>query len=91
VRAAIEDLGDDVKVEGRAGYTPFVRARQFAAVATTRTRLDVGLRYKEPPDSDLLVPSKGPGMGSHKLTLERSEQLTDEVEGLLRVAYEQSG
>ncbi|HET8984554.1 MAG TPA: DUF5655 domain-containing protein [Trueperaceae bacterium] len=91
LRAAIEDLGDDVSVQGRGGYTPFVRARQFAAVATTRSRLDVGLRYREPPASALLVPSKGPGMGTHKLTLERAEQLTDEVEELLSVAYQQSG
>ena len=78
-------------VQGRGGYTPFVRARQFAAVSATRTRLDVGLRFTEPPESELIVPSKGPGMGSHKLTLERPEQLTDEVEELLRVAYEQNG
>ncbi len=91
LRALIEDLGDDVAVQGRGGYTPFVRARQFAAVSATRTRLDVGLRFTEPPESELIVPSKGPGMGSHKLTLERPEQLTDEVEELLRVAYEQNG
>lgn len=91
LRALIEDLGDDVAVQGRGGYTPFVRARQFAAVSATRTRLDLGLRFTEPPVSELIVPSKGPGMGSHKLTLERPEQLTDEVEELLRVAYEQNG
>lgn len=91
LRAAVEDLGDDVSVQGRGGYTPFVRARQFVAVATTRTRLDVGLRYTTPPQSELLVASKGPGMGNYKLTLESPEQLTDEVEGLLRVAYEQGG
>jgi predicted transport protein len=91
LRAAIEDLGNDVSVQGRAGYTPFVRARQFAAVAATRARLDVGLRYREPPASELLVPSRGPGMGTHKLTLERPEQLTDEVEALLSAAYEQNG
>lgn len=91
LHALIEDLGDDVAVQGRGGYTPFVRARQFAAVSATRTRLDLGLRFTEPPESELIVPSKGPGMGSHKLTLERPEQLTDEVEELLRVAYEQNG
>src|SRR4051794_35476937 len=31
VRAAAEGLGDDVTVEGRGTYTPFVRRRQFAA------------------------------------------------------------
>lgn len=91
LRAVIEDLGDDVAVQGRGGYTPFVRARQFVAVATTRSRLDVGLRYTTPPQSALLLPSKGPGMGNYKLTLESPDQLTDEVEELLKVAYEQSG
>ena len=91
LRAVIEDLGDDVAVQGRGGYTPFVRARQFAAVATTRARLDVGLRFTTPPQSDLIVPSKGPGMGTHKLTLETPEQLTDEVEELLRLSYGQNG
>lgn len=91
VRSVIEDLGDDVTVQGRGGYTPFVRTRQFIAVASTRTRLDVGLRYTDAPKSELIAPSKGPGMGTHKLMLERTEQLTDEVEELLRLAYEQNG
>lgn len=90
LRAAIEDLGDDVAVQGRGGYTPFVRSRQFIAVATTRTRLDVGLRYTDPPASDLLVASTGPGMGNFKLTLELPEQLTAKAEELLKVAYEQN-
>ncbi len=43
VRKILERFGNDVSVEGRATYTPFVRRRQFAAVAAaTRTRLDVG-------------------------------------------------
>lgn len=91
LRAAIEDLGDDVTVEGRGGYTPFVRRRQFIAVAATRTRLDVGLRFTAAPPSPLLTASKGPGMGTHKLKLVSSEELTPEVEELLRTAYEQNG
>jgi hypothetical protein len=37
IAAAIGDLGDDVTVEGRGTYTPFVRGRQFAAVAAAAT------------------------------------------------------
>src|SRR5262250_2898514 len=33
IAGAAASLGDDVTVEGRGGYTPFVRGRQFAAVA----------------------------------------------------------
>src|SRR6266700_1620471 len=41
---AITRLGEDVSVEGRGGYTPFVRGRQFAAVAAACCRLLAGCR-----------------------------------------------
>ncbi len=67
VRGILESLGEEVRIEGRSTYTPFVRGRQFAAVApATRTRVDVGLRFTDPPESELLVPSKGPGQATHK-------------------------
>jgi len=80
-----------VTVEGRGGYIPFVRRRQFAAVACTRTRVDVGLRLTDPPDSALLVASKGPGQSTHKIGLTSPDELTDEVAELARAAYEQNG
>ena len=47
LREIIEELGEDVSAEGRGGYTPFVRRRQFAAIqASTKTRIDLGLRFK---------------------------------------------
>src|SRR6478735_1761962 len=53
VRAAAEALGDDVVLEGRGTYTPCVRKRQFAAAApATASRLDLGLRFVDPPASD---------------------------------------
>ena len=55
---------------GRAGRPtcPFVRARQFAAVAaTTATRVDVGLRFVDPPVPPRLVPAKAPGSATHKV------------------------
>lgn len=49
-RRLIEELGTDVRVEGRGTYTPFVRARQFAAIAAaTKARVDLGLRLSRPP------------------------------------------
>src|SRR5262245_31170675 len=50
IAAEVLAFGDDISVEGRGTYTPFVRARQFAAVAAaTRTRVDLGLRFVDPP------------------------------------------
>jgi hypothetical protein len=92
LRAVAESLGDDVSVEGRGGYTPFVRRRQFAAVAAaTRTRVDLGLRFTDAPSSGLLKPGTGPGQSTHKVGLAAVEDVTAEVEGLLRAAYDQNG
>jgi len=91
LREIIEGLGGDVSVEGRRGYTPFVRKRQFAAIqASTKTRVDLGLRFKQAPDSDLLSTSSLPGQSTHKLGLTSVGQITDEVRELIRLAYEQN-
>jgi len=92
LRTAIEALGDDVTVAGRSTYTPFVRRRQFVAIAAaTRSRVDVGLRYTRAPESKLLTSATAPGQATHKLSLTAPEQVTEEVERLLRVAYDQNG
>ena len=92
LREILEGFGDDVTVEGRGTYVPFVRRRQFAAVgAATKTRVDVGLRYTDPPASKPLTVGKAPGQGTHRLSLESAEEITDEVVRLLREAYEQNG
>lgn len=92
VRAIVEGFGDDVAVEGRSTYTPFVRRRQFAAVAAaTRVRVDVGLRFVDPPESPRLVPASTPGQATHRVSVTDLDEITIDVERLLRVAYEQNG
>jgi predicted transport protein len=89
--AAIERLGGDVTVEGRGSYTPFVRGRQFAAVAAaTRDRVDLGLRFTDPPQAPRLQPGSGPGQATHKISLRSVQEVDAEVDDLLRVAYEQN-
>jgi Domain of unknown function (DUF5655)/Domain of unknown function (DUF4287) len=90
--AAAGDLGDDVTVEGRGTYTPFVRGRQFAAVApAAKDRVDLGLRFADPPPAPRLTPATSPGQATHKISLHSVADVDDEVLGLLRVAYEQNG
>ena len=92
LREIIEGLGEDVSVEGRGGYTPFVRKRQFVAIqASTKSRVDLGLRFKQAPDSALLSTTSLPGQSTHKLGLTSVEQITDDVRDLIRLAYEQNG
>ena len=91
VREAALSLGDDVTIEGRGTYVPFVRRRQFAAAAVASARLDLGLRLPEPPDSARLEPAKAPGSATHKVRLAAPWDVDDEIRGLLRAAYDQNG
>lgn len=91
LRDILLSLGDDVSMEGRGTYIPFVRRRQFAAVAAaTRTRVDVGLRFTAAPASPLLTPANAPGQATHRLSLASVDDVTPEVEALLRAAYDQN-
>jgi hypothetical protein len=92
LRGELTAFGDDVSLEGRGGYTPFVRRRQFAAVAAaTRNRVDLGLRFTDAPESALLKASNGPGQSTHKIALTSPDDVADEVVALARAAYEQNG
>ena len=78
-------------VEGRGSYTPFVRGRQFAAVAAaTKDRVDLGLRFTDPPTDGRLQRSTGPGQSTHKIALQSVDDVDDQVRHLLRLAYEQN-
>jgi predicted transport protein len=92
VREAAVALGDDVTIEGRGTYVPFVRRRQFAAVAAaTSSRLDLGLRLPDPPACARLEPAKAPGSATHRVRLTSVDDVDGEVRALLRAAYEQNG
>jgi predicted transport protein len=84
-------LGDDVTIEGRSTYVPFVRRRQFAAVAAASGRVDLGLRLPSPPASARLEPARTPGSATHRVRLTAVAEVDDEVRGLLRAAYDQNG
>jgi hypothetical protein len=80
-----------VTVEGRGTYTPFVRGRQFAAIAAAaRDRVDLGLRFSDPPQTARLQPGGGPGQATHKVSLREVAEVDAEIVQLLRVAYEQN-
>jgi predicted transport protein len=84
-------LGDDIRLEGRSTYVPFVRGRQFAAVAAaTRSRVDVGLRYTDPPASTRLQPAKSLAQATHVTSLTDLTQVDDELRALMRLAYDQN-
>jgi len=89
---AASELGDDVAIEGRGGYVAFIRRRQFAAVAVpSRTSVELGVRYTDPPDSGRLIGGSAPGQSTHRVRLSSPDEVDEEVVGLLAAAYQQNG
>lgn len=84
--------GDDVHAEGRSTYIPLVRQRQFMAIAAaTKTRIDLGLRFVDPPKSELLKVAKAPGQATHKLSITSQAEINADVRFLIREAWRQNG
>jgi hypothetical protein len=61
-----------------------------AVAAATKDRVDLGLRFTDPPSAGRLQPASGPGQATHKVPLRSVRDVNDEVRHLLRVAYDQS-
>lgn len=90
--AAILSVADDISIEGRATYTPFVHRRQFALLAaSTRTRVDLGLRFTSEPNHPRLLPARNLGMCTHRIPLASPDDVTDDLLPLIRLAYEENG
>lgn len=90
IHAAILSIDPLVTVEGRGGYTPFVRNRQFCAVEAKSKLVNLGLRFKAAPESLRLLEGKAPGQCTHKVEITNVDQVDEEVKRLLRIAYEQN-
>ena len=60
------------------------------ADAATSSRVDLGLRFTDPPPDDCLQRSTGPGQATHKAALRSVDDVDDQVRHLLRLAYEQN-
>ena len=92
LEAAVRTLGDDVAVEPRKTYVTFSRRRQFAlAQASTRDRVDLGLRLDAPaPGTGARLEeagSFGSGNITHRVALRAPAEVDDEVRAWLEQAY----
>jgi hypothetical protein len=91
LRQLAEACGEDVAMEGRGGYTPFVHKRQFMAVeANSKTKVTLGLRFKTAPASTLLEEGKAPGQCSHRIIFTDLGQISPEIGALIKTAYDQN-
>lgn len=88
---ALPSIGT-VELQARKGYVALIGPRRtFASIqATTKTRLDVGLRLDGVAPAGRLEPAKSIGQSSmtHKVSAASVEEVDDELLGWVRRAYD---
>jgi hypothetical protein len=91
--AQIMKFGSDVSLQPTDTYIGIVRAgKKFAVVATTATRMDVGLKLKgEPVTPRLGASGNWNAMCTHRVQLFDGAELDDQLLGWLREAYDRVG
>jgi hypothetical protein len=85
-------LGDDVKACPCKTFVPLYRTHVFAQIKpTTRTRIDLGFAFKDAPATGRLIDTGGFAKKdriTHRIPIERLDEIDDEVVHWLRKAYE---
>jgi hypothetical protein len=90
VAEAVQALGRDAQLDPRKTFVSLRRAQQFGLVqATTRSRVDLGLKLRgvEPSGRLQAAPGFGSGNITHRVGLSVADEVDDEVVGWLRQAY----
>jgi hypothetical protein len=90
--ARVKKLGSDVEVSPKKTYVSLRRNKQFALIQpSTATRIDVGLNLKGvKPAGRLEASGSFNAMVSHRVRVEKLEDVNAELEGFLKQAYEAS-
>lgn len=91
---AAQSFVPDVELAPRKTYVGLQRGKMFAVIkARTATRVDLGMKLKDPVSDDRLVATPGFGSGSitHKVALTGVEQIDKQVIQWLKEAYDRVG
>ncbi|MDF2179077.1 DUF5655 domain-containing protein [Aliiglaciecola sp. CAU 1673] len=93
LRDEILKLGSDIEVAPKKAAVSFRRKRQFALVQpSTKTRIDLGLKFNNRPHSGRLETSGPFGtMCTHRVQLTSPEQIDQQVLQWLKDAYDEAG
>lgn len=91
ILAAVTQFGPDLEIAPKKTYVSLRRNTQFAIVqAATKTRVDLGLILKGVDPTDRLEGGKVfSGMCTHKVRLDTTENVDDELISWLKQAYDQ--
>jgi hypothetical protein len=89
------ELGPDVRICPCQTMVPFYRNHVFAQVKpTTRTRIDFGFALKDRKATGRLIDTGGFAKKdriTHRIPITRMDEIDDEVEGWLKMAYDLDG
>jgi predicted transport protein len=90
--ASILKFGNDIEIAPKNAYISLRRKKQFAILQpATKTRFEIGINLKGHPAEGVLEAINTPNaMCSHKINLTGETDLTPEVFGWLKKAYENS-
>jgi hypothetical protein len=90
--ATVMHFGPDVSVAATDTYISILRGKnKFAIVATTATRMDVGLKLKGTPPTDRFAASgTWNSMVTHRVQLFEGAEIDDQLKGWLRDAYDRA-
>jgi len=93
LKGQINLLGKDIEFAPKKAYISVRRKKQFAIIQpSTKSRLDLGLNIKgKEPEGKLENSGSFNAMCSHRVRLESADEITDEVLGWIKEAYELAG
>ena len=88
----VNSLGTDVTVTPKKGSVSIIRKRQFALIKpATKTRIDLGLKLKDKPETERLGNSGPFGtMCTHRVQLTAVTEVDTELRNWLQEAYEKA-
>jgi len=88
----VRAFGDDVEIAPKKTYVSLRRKKQFGLIQpSTASRIDVGINLKGVRPQDRLEASGSfNAMVSHRVRLERIDQVDEQLRAWLRQAYEKS-
>ncbi len=91
--AVVMRFGSDVVLQPTDSYIGLTRAgKKFAIIATTASRMDVGLKLGGEPTTDRLAASgTWNAMVTHRVRLTDGAELDDQLTAWLREAYDRAG
>jgi Domain of unknown function (DUF5655) len=85
-------LGADIEVAPKNASVSLRRKKQFCLLEPkTKTRLEVGLNMKNIESSSKVETCPPGGMCTHKIRIEKAEDIDADVFNWIRRAYEQAG